>query len=153
LNGYQTNPVNAYTNNSVFAVDTNSGNGTSTSCTSSQKDAHVFSNYNFNLPVSAAIQGIQVRLDARVDSTAGAPVICVLLSWDGGTTWTAAKSTITLGTTEVTYILGGPADLWGQTWNATRFSNTSFRVRVVDVSSNTARDFSLDWVAVNITYR
>jgi hypothetical protein len=32
------------------------------------------------------------------------------------------------------------------------FSNTNFRLRVIDVASSTSRDFSLDWVAVRVTY-
>jgi len=38
-------------------------------------------------------------------------------------------------------------------WIASDFSNANFRVRVIDVGSNTARDFYLDWIAVNVTYQ
>ena len=151
-NGYQTNPTNAYNDNSAFAVDTNSGNGTSTSCTSTAKDKHNFYNYNINLPPTAVVTGIQVRLDARADGTGGSPRICVQLSWDGGVTWTTAKQTSTLTTAEATYTLGGTADNWGRTWSVGNFSNANFRVRVIDVASNTSRDFSLDYIAVNVTY-
>ena len=75
------------------------------------------------------------------------------LSWNGGTTWTAAKSTATLSTAELTYILGSATDTWGRTWAAGNFSNTNLRVRVISIASATARDFSLDWVAVRVTYR
>jgi len=152
-NGYQTNPTNAYTNNSTFAVDTNSGSNTNTSCTNTGKDKHNFSNYNFNIPGTAVIQGIQVQLDARVDGTGGAPKICVQISWDGGATWTTAKQTATLTTTEATYILGSPSDNWGRTWAVGNFSNANFRIRVIDVASNQNRDFSLDYIAVNVTYQ
>ena len=151
--GFQTNPANAYTDNGAFAVDTNSGNNTNTSCTNTGKDKHVYYNYGFSLPSGATINGIEVRLDARADSTAGAPRMCVQLSGDGGTTWTTAKTTATLTTTEATYLLGGAADTWGRTWASGDFSNTNFRVRVINVSSNTARDFSLDWLAVRVTYQ
>jgi hypothetical protein len=150
-NGYQTNPVNAYQNDSVFAVDTNSGNGTSTSCTSTAKDKHRFSTFSFGLS-SGTIQGIEVRLDARVDATGGSPKICVQLSWDGGVTWTTAKQTATLTTSEASYILGGPTDTWGRSWLAAELADGVFMVRVIDVASNTSRDFSLDWVAVNVYY-
>jgi hypothetical protein len=152
-NGYQTNPTNAFNDNSVFAVDTNSGSGSSTSCTANGKDKHHFYNYNVNLPPTAVIQGIQVRLDARADATGGSPKICGQLSWDGGASWTTTKQTPKLSTTEVTYILGGISDTWGRTWSVSNFSNTNFRVRVIDVASNTSRDFSLDYLAVNITYQ
>ena len=42
-NGFQTNPANANANDSVFAVDTNSGTATSTSCTNNGKDKHSYS--------------------------------------------------------------------------------------------------------------
>jgi hypothetical protein len=152
-NGYQTSPANAYANDSSVATDTNSGTNTNTSCTNNGKDKHHYSNYNFNIPATAVIQGIQVRLDARADATGGSPKICVQLSWDGGTTWTTAKSTTTLSTTEATYTLGSISDTWGRTWTSSNFSNANFRLRVIDVASNTSRDFFLDYVAVNVTYQ
>jgi|GEM_PF-287690 len=151
-NGYQTNPSNAHTDNATFAVDTDSGSSTSTSCTSTNKDRHRFYNYGFTLPAGATINGIEIRLDAKVDSTSGAPKLCVQLSWDGGTSWTTAKSTTTLTTAEATYILGSPTDTWGRIWSDTNFSDANFRVRVIDVASSTTRDFSLDWVGAQVTY-
>ena len=152
-NGYQTSPANAYANDSSVATDTNSGTNNNTSCTNSGKDKHHYYNYNINLPGTAVIKGIQVRLDARADATSGSPKICVQLSWDGGTTWTTAKSTTNLGTTEATYTLGSTSDTWGRPWSSTQFNNTNFRIRVIDVASNSSRDFFLDYVAVNVTYQ
>jgi len=106
------------------------------------------------LPLTAAIQGIEVQLRASADkSSPGAPQICVQLSSDGGITWTTAKSTATLTTANTTYTLGAPTDLWGGTWTSASLSNTNFRVRVIDVSSNNTRDFFLDYIAVNVTYQ
>jgi len=152
-NGYEGSPANAYANDSVFASDVNSGNGTSTSYTSTQKDRHIFYNYGFNIPSGATITGIQVRVDARADRASGTRQIYVQFSWDGGTNWTTALSTGNLGTSEATYTLGGTTNTWGRTWSASDFSNANFRVRVIDVSSNNARDFYLDWIAVNVTYQ
>lgn len=152
-NGYQTTPANAHANDAAVAVDTNSGTNTNTSCTNAGKDNHLFYNYNVTIPATAVIQGIQVNLDARADATNGAPKICVQPSSDGGATWTTAKSTPTLSTTETTYSLGGAADTWGRTWNSDNFSNANFRVRVIDVASNSNRDFFLDYVAVNVSYQ
>ena len=152
-NGFQTGPANAYADDGLFAVDTDSGTGTSTSCTANGKDKHVYRDYSFGLPGGATIQGIEVRLDAKVDNTANAPKTCVQLSSNGGTSWTVAKTTATLSTTEATYILGSAADTWGRTWASANFSNANFRVRVINVASSTARDFSLDWVAVRVTYQ
>jgi YD repeat-containing protein len=153
-NGFETNPSNAHTNDSLNAVDTNSGSGTSTSCTATSKDKHRFYNYGFDtvIPGGSTINGIRVRLDAKVDSTSGSPKICVQLSWDGGTTWTTAKTTSTLTTTMSTYTPGGATDIWGRAWGVNDFSNTNFRVRVINVASSTSRDFTLDWVAVRVFY-
>jgi hypothetical protein len=79
--------------------------------------------------------------------------MCVQLSWNGGTSWTAAQSTATLSTVENTYLLGGAANTWGRAWTPTELNNTNFRLRVINVASSTARDFSLDWVAVLVTYQ
>jgi len=151
-NGFESNPANANTDNATFAVDTNSGSGKSTSCTSTQKDRHRYFNYNFSIPGGSTISGIEVRLDARADNTAGAPRMCVELSWNGGASWTTAKTSANLTTSEATYLLGNSSDNWGRTWSSGDFSNTNFRVRVINVASNNSRDFSLDWVAVNVTY-
>jgi hypothetical protein len=150
-NGYEINASNSHPVDSLFAVDNNSGSGTNTSCTHAQKDKHRFYNFGFDVPGTALIQGIEVRLDAKADSASGAPKICVQLSWDGGASWTVTKST-TLTTSDATYILGGPADNWGFVWTLSTLSNANFRVRVINVSSSTSRDFSLDWIAVRVSY-
>lgn len=151
-NGYEINASNAHPVDSLFAIDNNSGSGTNTSCTHAQKDKHRFYNFGFDIPGTATIQGIEVRLDARADSTSGAPKLCVQLSWNGGVSWTAPKSTATLMTSDATYVLGGPADNWGFVWTLSTIGNANFRVRVINVSSNSSRDFSLDWVAVRVNY-
>ena len=150
-NGYQTNPTNAYTDNGAFAVDTNSGSNSNSSCTNNGKDKHRFYNFGINIPGTTVV-GIEVRLDARVDSTTGAPKLCVQLSWNAGTSWTAAKQTGTLTTAEQTYTLGSPTDNWGHVWTLSELSNANFRVRIIDVAANTSRDFSLDWITVRVSY-
>ncbi len=150
-NGFQSGPGLACSDGGGMALDTDSGTGTSTSCTASQKDRHVYYNYNANVDSSATIKGLEVRVDARADSTSGDPRLCVELSWNGGTTWTAAKQSPTLSTSEATYILGTSTDTWGRSWIPGNLSNTNFRIRVTSVASNTSRDFSLDWVALRVT--
>ena len=151
-NGYQTTASNACADGGGNAVDTDSGTGTSTSCTNSGKDRHRFYDYGIAIPAGAPIQGIEVRVDARVDSASGTRRICVDLSWDGGASWTSTKQTSNLGTSEATYTLGSASDTWGHGWTDTQFSNANFRVRVTDVADSTSRDFTLDWVAVRVTY-
>ena len=152
-NGFQSSPTNAYVSDGLLAVDTDSGSGSSTSCTDRSKDKHRFWNYGFTFPGGVSIRGIEVRLDAKVDSTSSSPKMCVQLSWDGGNSWTSTKSTPTLGTSTATYMLGGSTDTWGRSWTTSNLSNSNFRVRISDVSSSTSRDFSLDWVAVRVYYQ
>lgn len=155
-NGYELTPSNANADGGGFAQDVNTGTNSTSSCTNNGKDKHNFYNYNLSLPGGATVDGIEVRLDAFVDSVgSNAPMICVQLSWDGGTTWTTARQTPRLTTSEATYILGGPSDNWGRTWTLSNLTNTNFRVRVIDVASGSGantRDFSLDWIAVRVTY-
>jgi subtilisin family serine protease len=151
-NGYEISPANAFTNDGNVAADMNSGTSTSTSCTSTRKDRHVYRDYGVSLPTGAAVMGIEVQVQARADSTSGSPKICIQLSWDGGSSWTSAKSTGTLGTSETAYVRGSPTDTWGRAWSSSNLSNANFRVRVIDVSSSRSRDFYLDWVAVRVYY-
>jgi hypothetical protein len=151
-NGFETTPGNACADDANTASDANSGTGNSGSCSNTGKDRHLFYNYGFSLPAGSVINGIRVQLDAWVSSSTSNPNMCVELSWDGGTTWTATKSTTTLTTTEATYTLGTVSDTWGRTWATGDFSDGNFRVRITDVASSTARTFSLDWAAVEVTY-
>jgi hypothetical protein len=151
-NGYEKNTDHIFSSDDLFAVDSNSGSSTATNCDSAGKDRHHFYHYDFAIPVNATITGLQVRLEARADSTAGAPKLCAQLSWDGGVSWTAAKATANLATTELSYTLGGPADNWGYSWSRSQLNNANFRLRITDVSSDLNRDFGLDWAGVNVYY-
>ncbi|MCI0550065.1 MAG: M14 family metallopeptidase [Anaerolineae bacterium] len=151
-NGFQTSASNMLVEDGLFAVDTNSGASTSTSCTSINKDRHVLSNFGFSVLPGSTIQGIEVKLNSKVDSTSGSPKFCVELSWNGGATWTTAITSSTLSTAETMYIVGGVTNTWGRTWTNTDFDNANFRVRLVMVASSTSRDFSLDWVGVQVRH-
>jgi serine protease AprX len=149
-NGFQTTPANGYAYDNAFAVDTNSGSGTSTSYTSTQKDRHIYSAYSFGGLTGKTIKGIQVQVAAKVDATSGAPKMYIELS-SNGTTWTTALATANLSTTRTIYTLGGTANLWGRTWTPAEIA--SLRVRITNVASNTSRDFSLDSALVSVTYQ
>jgi hypothetical protein len=151
-NGFQGGAANGHGDDTASAIDTDSGTTSSTSCTSSGRDKHRFFDYGIALPSGATVRGIEVRLDARVDSTSGSPRMCVQLSWNGGASWTAAQATSTLSTTMATRTLGGAANTWGRTWTPAELSNANFRVRVINAANSTSRDFSLDWIAVRVTY-
>ena len=151
-NGFEVNPGNAMADDTLNAVDNNSGTASSTSCTSTARDKHRFLNYGITLPSGATVKGIEVRLDSRVDDTAGSPRMCVELSWDGGNSWTAPIATSTLSKSMASRTVGGAANTWGRSWTPAELSNANFRVRITDVANSTARDFTLDWVAVRVSY-
>jgi len=115
-------------------TDTNA----SLNCDDPGKDKHRFSAYGLTLPAGATVTGIEVRLDVKANAPAGSPVLCVELSWDGGATWTASRSTPTLGPGEATHLLGGAGDTWGRAWTSAEVS--ALVVRVTTVISNQSVD-------------
>jgi len=151
-NGFQYYPTRAYSVNGSYAQDTNSGNGTNTSCASTNKDRHMFYEYGFSVPSGSSISGVAIQVVARSDSATGSPFMCVQLSWDGGISWTAPYTTGTLSSSVSTFLLGGAADTWGRTWSDADFSDENFRVRITNVASNTSRDFYLDYVGAKVYY-
>ena len=152
-NGFETTPQNAYLSDNLYAIDANSGSGTTTACNNNKKDRHIYSGFNFTIPTAAAILGIEVKVEGKADSAANSPFYCIELSWDGGATWAVAKTTGTLSTSDTVFTLGSASDLWNRTWLATDFASSKFQVRITPVSSSISRDFFLDWLAVNVIYR
>jgi len=151
--GYEKNPTNAFALDANSAEDRDSGTNTVTSCSDAGKDRHRFYDYGISVPGGSTVDGIEVRLDARVDDTIGAPFICVELSWDGGASWTAAKTTPTIGTVQSTFFLGSSSDTWGHTWNPpNELVNANFRARITDVAGAVDRRYRMDWIAVQVTY-
>jgi hypothetical protein len=140
-NGFELNPTNAYADGGGYASNIN-GAG----------DRHRYYDYNGAVGSSCAIAGIAVRLDWWLSSTAGTNSMSVELSWDGGTTWTAARTDTTETTSEHTTILGGSTDTWGRTWTVGELSNANFRVRLTSNSTSSSRDFYLDWVPLTVYY-
>ena len=93
-----------------------------------------------------------MKLNSRVDSTTGSPRFCVQLSWNAGASWTTAITSATLSTNETVYTVGGVTNTWGRAWSNTDFSDANFRLRLVMVASNNSRDYSLDWVGVQVRH-
>jgi len=152
-NGFETNPENALADDGVFTVDNGSGTNNISDCLDAGKDKHLYYDFAFDVGEGAVIEGIEVLLDAKADSTKNTPKMCVQLSWDGGMTWTAAQSTPTLSTAEVRYLLGGPTHTWGRSWSAGEFMDVNFQVRVINAASSKQRNFFLDWIAVKVHYQ
>lgn len=157
-NGYLSNPSRACVNDSSFSLDTDSGSGGTQACGTgttpdATKDRHRWWGFPLGLPGSvSSINGIRLRADLRLDGIAGSHNLCAQLSWDGGTTWTTIKTQAITVAAETTYTFGSTADTWGQAWSPTQLNTTNFRVRLIDASTVTTRDFSLDYIAVSVTY-
>jgi hypothetical protein len=140
------NPDNALTSNDVYATAVTTAGAAKT---------HVFIDYPLDaadIPNSANIEGIGVRVDWKIDATTSDnSQIKVELSWDGGTSWTAAKTSTELSTTEETVILGGSSEDWGHNWDVDELTDANFRVRIT-ADSDAAHTFYFDWIPVTIYY-
>ena len=109
--------------------------------------ANDFYNFSFSVPAGNTVNGIQVKLEASVNSPGG--TIDAELSWDNGvSTTTPVKSTNSLTTTDTVYTLGSGSDKWGSahTWVPGDFA--TFRLRLIgQPSSNTIQ---LDAIQVKV---
>lgn len=150
--GYETTPGSACADGGGIATDASTGTNTTLSCTDTGKDRHRFWDFSLGVPGTATVQGIALRADVGLNNNSGTATLCAQLSWDGGTNWTGLKSVAVTNVAETTYTLGGASDTWGRTWTGSQLSNANFRVRLVDVSDRSTKDFRLDYVAVNVTY-
>jgi hypothetical protein len=152
-NGYETAPGNACGDDLLSATDANTGTNNNTSCANAGKDRHRFWDFGLGIPASvASIDGIQVRVDSGMNNNGGTNNLCVELSWNGGTSWTAAKSFDMAISTITTYNLGAANDTWGRTWTGANFSNANFRVRITDATSQPNKNYLLEYLAVQVTY-
>jgi len=158
-NGYQSNSSRACASNNQYAVDTNTGTSTLATCGTgavpeTTKDRHRFWGFAFGLPGTITdVDGIRVQADLKLDSVASSTnTLCAQLSWDGGATWTTIKTQAITVATEGSYVFGATNDTWGRSWTLAELSTTNFRVRIIDASTNANRDFSLDYLAVSVTY-
>lgn len=151
--GYEADPGNACGVDGLVAADVNSGQDTTSSCTSNAKDKHQFWGYAFDLPATASsIVGITVQPVVGMNNNGGTSWLCIQLSPDGGATWSAPKSVDLADRALTTYALGGATDTWGRTWALSELGATNLRVRVIDSSTKTGKDFYLDGLGVSVTY-
>lgn len=158
-NGYETNPARVCADDGSTATDASSGSAwADASCGSgatpaTAKDRHRFWGYAFGLPGTVtSITGITVRADLGMNNNGGTTNLCAQLSWDGGSTWTTIKTLAVSGTGQSAYTFGGTTDPWGRTWSLGEFSTTNFRVRIIDASTQSNKNFLLDYVGVSVTY-
>jgi hypothetical protein len=152
-NGYEVNPGDACADDTASATDASTGTSGSTSCADAGKDRHRFWDFNLGIPSTvSSIDGITVRVDSGMNNNGGTNNLCVELSWNGGASWTAAKSFDMAVSALTTYTLGGASDTWGRTWTGPNFSNANFRVRITDATSQPNKTYLLEYLAVQVTY-
>jgi hypothetical protein len=152
-NGYETTPANGCVLDGSVATDASSGTNTTVACANAGKDRHRYWDFTLGVPASVlSVAGIQLRTNVGLNNTTGTTQMCAELSWNGGTTWTAAKSIALTATAITQYAFGAANDTWGRTWTGSEFANASFRVRLTDVTNQTTKNFRLDAVSVQVTY-
>jgi hypothetical protein len=143
--GFEEDPTYAYADDALYAVN-HHGPG----------DVHVFYGFGVAPPAGSTVEGVRVRLDWWLNDDTADNGLSAELSWDGGTTWTAAKTDTVETTSEHTGIVGGAGDTWGRVWTPDELNDSNFRVRLTCQCTGSAecnsRDFYLDWVAVNVYY-
>jgi hypothetical protein len=156
--GYEGNPARACVDDGSAATDSSSGTGGGSSCgsgstPSSTKDRHRFWGYTFGLPGTvSSITGITVPADLGMNNNGGTTYVCAQLSWDAGATWTDLQSVSVSGNAQSTYTLGSATDTWGHAWTVGQLAPAAFRVRIVDASSQSNKQFQLDFVGVTVSY-
>ncbi len=116
-------PQEGYLSDDKFAVETGSDN-----CAVS------YYGFGFSVPSGNIIDGIVIRVEAS-SSPSSDESLDVSLSYDNGTSWTAAQNTGLITTTDnIFYTVGGTADTWGYaSWTPAIINSDYFRVRL-DVS-------------------
>lgn len=146
-------PANAYADDNLFAASIDTGVNALLNCKPNQDDNHHFYNFNLDVPSGVTVTGIETRLDAWVDSTAGNPRVCVQFSWNNGASWSEAFIMPITSTSEETYLLGGPTETGDVVWQPAQFANNAFRMRLLMDAASADRDFFFDYVAVRVHYR
>ncbi|MHB8959577.1 MAG: hypothetical protein ACYDAN_08120 [Candidatus Limnocylindrales bacterium] len=153
-NGYETSPASGCAKDNVSAVDKNSGTDTVLDCADPGKDREQFWGYAFGLPGTvSSVSGVSLQLDMGLGNRSGTSQVCAQLSWDGGTSWTAARTVELDSVPTATYTLGSSTDDWGHAgWTAAQLSAANFRVRLTDMSTNASKDFELDSLGASVAY-
>lgn len=125
-NGW-TNPANAQdTNDATFANPAGASGGWN------------WKTFTFGVPAGATVVGVKATIKAGSAATDIGDQIFVALSGDGGSTWTANKYINLPAASAITtsYTLGSSSDTWGLGSSDSLYSDTNFRIRLVDNGPN-----------------
>jgi len=135
--GAWTTPDGAYADGGLYAYTT------SATAPGSQQN---YGGYGFNIPTTASITKVRVRLDAW---TAGNEQLKLEASEDGGSTFLATTATYSLTTTETTYW----TDVTGwTTWTPSKINSDKIWIRVSALKVGGAAQVNLDWAPIEVTY-
>jgi hypothetical protein len=107
------------------------------------------------IPDGAVINGVEVFVEGRISASSTNCRVDVSLSWNNGTSWTAAKP-VALTTTEPAApgtAAGSPTDTWGRVWSKAELASGQFRVRLTNIrGSGCTATAQVDAVAVRASY-
>ena len=115
-------------------------------------------NFNMTLPSKSIIEGIQVDVERKVDSTSGGSIVrdASVRLVKGGTIQGADRATTTpYTTTDVTESHGDATDLWGLTWTPADITSSSFGVAFAATKANTnsnKREALVDHIRITVYY-
>ena len=115
-------------------------------------DEQGYSDFGFSIDESAAITGVEVRVEVSSEDGTGCE-LDVRLSWNDGDSYTSAK-TIELTNLQSVHTLGSSEDTWGRGWIGSDFDNDNFVVKVenIDNDCDPVNTF-LDFLEVNVYFK
>ena len=138
--GTWTNPDNTFANDATEATSPNSINA-----------AQIYENFNLPNLTGSNIIGVLVEAETFVSSTTLLSEFSVQLSWNGGTSWTTAKSSFQNETTVIAFFFGG-ADAWSHAFIPAELTNINFKVRIANSFASSSNDGSCDYITAQVFY-
>ncbi|WNM20122.1 beta strand repeat-containing protein [Flavobacterium capsici] len=112
------------------------------------------SNYNFSIPTSSVINGIEVTINRKTSATNGGRITkdnVVSLVKNGTITGSNKATTTSYTTSFLTATYGSSTDLWGTTWTAGDINNVNFGA-ALSVNSNNSLTASVDYISIKIYF-
>lgn len=110
--------------------------------------------FGFSIPSNATITGITVRVKMKTTASPDNLKIIAGLTKDGSTTLGAQAALVSPQTTNTSYTLGSPTDLWGQSFLPNDLNNSNFGVTLICANgpSSTSVTWSVDVIQVTVSY-
>lgn len=135
-------PTNAYDNDNDYAA--------SNTVVGGAVAKQMYSHYGFNIPPTATITSVKVKLDAQLKTFIASRYITVEVSANGGSSWLSASNAGPLTNAKTTYTV----DVTGwTTWAPSNINNDKIWVRVTQVGASSATYTEwLYWIPIEVTY-